>query len=375
MVFCLASLPAFAEESVIEENDAAVTAPAEEETIAVTEEEIPSEAEEPVSEPEEVVTEPEVLDLYAATLRDNGIYVTPGEENIAAFTYDGMRYKVEADTPNGVNLKGFEESPEFDSNELEEDADDILQATGEIKVEAAHSGHFGLAASTGRVVYRTNVTKDTIYVFSEWVKMPQGGSISDDGRAFKVNGDDGTTYVVGYNEIGRDIDITDGWQQVIFTFKAPATGLFEMAFDYYGRTSLYMDDIELYEAQLFNNPLSIKSVEAVDGAGNAFDYLSGFSAAGKLTHKTTFYNSDEDDVYYTAIMVLYKNGIMVDCDIQEGCMALVLDEAVSELSVNIPEGEDLSQYRYMVYFISDTDPTVYYGEIPRKTNPYIVNGK
>ncbi len=371
MVFCLASLPAFAEEAVIEENDAAVVAPAEEETNDVMEE-VPSEAEEPVSEPEE---EPEVLDLYAATLRDNGIYVTPGEENIAAFTYDGLRYKVEPDTPNGINLKGFEENPVFDSEELPANAKNRLQATGETAIEAAHSGRFGLSVSAGTVLYRTDVIEDTVYVFSEWIKMPQGGSVSDDGRAFKVNGDDGSTYIVGYNEIGRDVEATGEWQQVIFTFRAPATGLFEMAFDYYGRESMCMDDMELYEAELFTNPLAIKGVEATDGAGNKVDYQSGFSASGKLTHKTTFYNSDEDDVYYTAIMVLYKNDIMVDYDIQEGCMALVLDEAVNELSVNIPEGEDLSQYKYMVYFVSDTDPTVYYGEMPSRTNPYIVNGK
>ena len=56
--------------------------------------------------------------------------------------------------------------------------------------------------------------------------------------------------------------------------------------------------------------------------------------------------------------------------------ALVLDETEVTLEIEIPEDEDLSQYKYMVYFVSDTSPTAYYGGVRhRVANPYIVEGK
>ncbi len=371
LVFCLASLPAFAEEA-----DATQEVSAEETTGNETEETATEAVEDATDESAEDAEEEEqeVLDLYAATLRDNGIYVTPSETNIAAFTYDGLRYKVEAGTGNGIRLEGFENDPSFTSDAISDTAKYVLQATGEVTVDAAHSGYFGLSVAAGTVVYRSPVESGSIYVFSAWIKMPASGSIADSGRAFTLIGDSGTEYVVGYNEIGRDVDITEGWQQVIFTFKAPEAGLFEMNFTYRGKTNMSMDDLELYEAELFWNPLEITDIEAVDSEGNAFDYRSGFSTSGTITHTTTFYNSDEDDVFYTAYIVLYKNDIMVDYKVVEGNMALVLDEDVCELTIDIPEDDDLSQYSYMVYFVSDSDMTLFYGDVPSRTNPYVVSG-
>ena len=65
---------------------------------------------------------------------------------------------------------------------------------------------------------------------------------------------------------------------------------------------------------------------------------------------------------------------MIDFVTVEDC-ALVLDEAEVTLDIEIPEDEDLTQYKYMVYFISDTAPTQYYGAMPSLMNPYIVEGK
>lgn len=381
LVFCLASLPAFAEEAAGIDETVEAEVPVKEETVEEAEAQEPTavdveepttvDTDEPVEEETGTVEEPEILDLYAATLRDNGIYVTPTADNIAAFTYNGVRYKVNAGEANSIVVGGFEDDPEFDSADIEDNVADRLQAKGSVAVEAAHSGYFGLSVTGGKVVYRANVTAGSAYVFSEWVKMPENGSISDNGRAFKLKAESGSEYTVGYNEIGRDIDATGTWQQVIFTFRAPETGLFEMNFEYRGRNPLYLDDMEMYKVSVFNNPISIKSVEVTDAEGNAVDRKAGLTKSGQVTHKTTLYNSDEDDVYYTAVLALYKNDIMVDCVIETGNMVLVLDEAVNTLTVNIPEDEDLSQYKYMVYFINDADPTVYYGTID-ENNPYIL---
>lgn len=343
---------------------------AEEETEDVTEEETFEEVEE----------EEEVLDLFAATLRDGGVYVTPGEDNAAVFTYDNLRYRVEAGTGNSIRLDGFESNVDIESGSIIETAKNILRANGEVSTDAAHSGYFGLAVSPGEFIYRTGVTGDQVYVFSAWVRMPSGNTINDDDRAFNVlilnaKGDEVVKkYVVGWNEIGREVETTGSWQQILFTFRAPETGLFAIDFNYKGRTPLAIDDIELYEAELFDNPLDITAVECTDAEGNAYDYSTGFTTSGTLTHKTTFYNSDEDDVFFTGVMVLYKNDIMIDFETIDDC-ALVLDETEVTFEIEIPEDEDLSQYKYMVYFINDTAPTQFYGYMPSRENPYVVQGK
>ncbi len=392
IALCSSVVTVFAEEAAeeaVEEVVTEITPDAEdvteaEEEVEVTEaEEVEEETEEPTeeateeetaTEAEEEIEEEEVLDLFAATLRDGGIYVTPGEDNAAVFTYDNLRYKVAAGQGNAIKLDGFESNPEIVPGPISATAKNRLQANGEITTDAAHSGYFGLSVSAGDVIYRTAVTGDSIYVFSAWLKMPSGGSIADDDRAFKVIAENGDTYVVGWNEIGREVDVTGSWQQVLFTFKAPATGLFAIDFNYKGKNTLSMDDIELYEAEIFDNPLEIKTVLCKDANGNEYDRTSGFTTSGTLTHTTTLYNSDEDDVFFTAVGVLYKNDIMIDFVTAEEC-ALVLDEAEVTLEIEIPEDEDLTQYKYMVYFISDTTPTQYYGQMPSLMNPYIVEGK
>ncbi len=350
-----------------------------EETEEVTEEAV-DENEGIEEEPEEEATEEEVLDLFAATLRDGGVYVTPGEDNAAVFTYDNLRYKVAAGMGNSIRLDGFESNVDIESDPIIETAKNILQANGVISAEAAHSGYFGLEVSAGDFVYRTGVTGGQVYVFSAWVKMPSGNTINEDDRAFKslvlnTKGDEiEKEYIVGWNEIGREIAATGSWQQILFTFRAPATGLFAIDFNYKGRTPLAIDDIELYEAEVFDNPLDITAIECIDAEGNAYDYSTGFTTSGTLTHKTTFYNSDEDDVFLTGVMVLYKNDIMIDFETIDEC-ALVLDETDVTFEIEIPEDEDLSQYKYMVYFINDAAPTQYYGYMPHKNNPYVVQGE
>ncbi len=387
VMFCLSAIPVFAEE-LIEETEETVVAdtteevadensePAEDVTEDVVEsatEDVADETTEEVDENEEI-DEEEVLDLFAATLRDGGVYVTPGTNNAAVFNYDNLRYKVAAGTGNSIKLDGFESNPKIESEAIAENAKNRLQANAEITTDAAHSGYFGLSVASGEVVYRTGVTGDSIYVFSAWVKMPSNGTISDDDRAFKVVAESGNEYVVGWNEIGREIPETGAWQQILFTFRAPETGLFEIEFNYKGKTNLALDDLELYEAEIFDNPLDITSVLCIDSEGSEYSRSTGFTTSGTLTHTTTLYNSDEDDVFFTAVMVLYKNDIMVELETIEEC-ALVLDETEVTFEIEIPEGEDLSQYKYMVYFVNDTEATQYYGAMPSLQNPYIVQGK
>lgn len=336
----------------------------------VTEDEVEEEISTDVTDEE--IEEEEVVDLLTATLRDGGVYVTPGEDNAAVFNYDGVRYRVLKGAANGVRLDGFESEVIIES-EISATAKNVLQANGEIATKAAHSGYFGLSISAGDVIYRTAVSGGQIYVFSAWVKMPTGGSISDDDRAFKVVGESGASYIVGFNEIGRETEETGSWQQILFTFKAPETGLFAIDFNYKGSEEMALDDIELYEAEVFENPLSIKEIVCTDANGNEYNYSTGFTTSGTLTHKTVLYNEDEDDVFFYAVCALYKNDILVDFMYSEEC-ALVLDEAEVTFEIEIPEDEDLSQYKYMVYFISDTAPTHFYGPVPSRTNPYVVKG-
>lgn len=378
IAFGFSVMTAFAEEVAEVEDVVAdeVATDTLEEVEDVTEEAVEDEeAATDVSEEEtEEEVEEEVLDLFAATLRDGGVYVTPGEDNAAVFTYDGLRYKVAAGMGNAIKLDGFESDVTIYEGPINENAKNMLQAVGEIAPEAAHSGYFGLSASRGDIIYRTGVTGNQVYVFSAWVKMPSGSSISDDDRAFTVKAESGDEYIVGWNEIGREVEATGAWQQILFTFRAPSTGLFVIDFNYKGRNPLAIDDIELYEAELFDNPLDITSVDCKDADGNKYDHETGFTTSGTLTHTTTLYNSDEDDIFFTAVMVLYKNDIMIDFKTVEDC-ALVLDETEVTLEIEIPEDEDLTQYKYMVYFVNEDAPTQYYGTMPWIMNPYIVEGK
>ncbi len=374
-ILCMCAIPAFAEDdnaTIVDEEATVETSSEQEETTTVEDEETTDVAQDEDEDGE--LIEDEVLDLFAATLRDGGVYVTPGTNNAAVFTYNGLRFKVAPGTGNSIKLDGFESNPTIEKDSIAATAKNILQANGEITTSAAHSGYFGLSVSSGKVVYRTGVTGGDIYVFSAWMKMPQSGSISDNDRAFRVVAENGNEYIVGWNEIGRDVEIKDSWQQVLFTFKAPETGLFEIEFNYKGKQTLSIDDLELYEAEIFDNPLDITNVLCIDANGNEYNRSTGFTTAGNLTHTTTLYNSDEDDVFFTAVMVLYKNDIMIDIATIEDC-ALVLDETEVTFDIEIPEDEDLSAYKYMVYFVNDTQPTQYYGEMPSLQNPYIVQGK
>ncbi len=375
LALCLVSLPVFAEEvpeadTAAEENvTVGEEAPTDEEAADI-DEDIAEDVEENVEE--NIDEEEEILDLYSAAMRDNGVYVTPGEDNAAVFEYNSLRYKVPVESDNLIRLDGFESDPTINS-EISSTSKYMLQANGSVTTEAKHSGYFGLSVDAGEVIYRSPVTEGQVYVFSAWITLPQRGMLNENGRAFTVAGESGSDYIVGYNEIGRDIDNTSTWQQVIFTFKAPETGLFTIDFEYKGNSPLYLDDLELYEAEVFDNPLEILSIESVDSTGESFDQSTGFSNAGTVTHTTVLYSSDEDDVYFIAIAALYKNDILVDFQYSEEC-ALVLDETEVVFEIDIPEDEDLSQYKYMVYFISDTDPTAFYGGVPSRTNPYVVKG-
>lgn len=376
LMLCVSSIAVFAEEAPEAEDETvseAVEEIASEPDEAATDAEDATDAEEPTEEETEGEEEREVLDLYAATLRDNGIYVTPTDTIAAAFTYGDYRYVVPAGSGNNIRLDGFESDVEFTSEDIASNARHTLQATGAITPESAHSGYFGFSVTGGKFVYRTSVTQDMIYVFSAWMKNA-GDGISDAGRVFTVSDDSGNSYNVGYNEIGRGISATGDWQQVIFTFKAPISGLFAIDFEYRGRTPLMIDDIELYEAELFFNPLEITDVECTDADGNAYSYADGFTTSGTLTHSTTFYNSDVDDVYYKAVMVLYKDGIMIDCQIRDE-MALLQDETTTTFSINIPEDDDVSKYSYVVFFVNESDATNYYGQLGDIINPCVVKGK
>lgn len=370
IALCLSIIPVMAEQ-VAEVEDTATEEAVEvatEETATETEEET---VEDVIEEATEEETEEEIaVDLLTAAMRDGGVYITPGNENNAVFDYDGVRYKVAAATGNMIKVDGFESNFKVESS-IPANAKNRLQANGEITTDAAHSGYFGLSALSGDVIYRTAVMEDQVYAFSAWFKMPANGSIADDGRAFYVTSETGKSYVVGYNEIGRETAQTGKWQQVLFTFKAPETGVFAIKFKYSGKTPLYIDDIELYEAEVFENPLDIVSIVCTDENGE-YDYSTGFSSRN-LTHTTTLYNSDEDDVFFNAIMVLYRNDIMVDFEVIKDC-ALVLDETEVTFEIEIPEEGELNEYRYMVYFISDTQPTHFYGKVPNKLNPYEVSG-
>lgn len=388
---CLSLLPVMAEElaeveeaeAVVEETVEPVTETTEEMTEIIEDvvedvtEDVTEEAAEEIvedvtesAEEDEIV---EVLDLFAATLRDGGVYVTPGDYNDAVFDCDGVRYKVSAGEGNLIKLDGFESDVTIEES-ISETAKNRLQANGEITVEAAHSGYFGLSAKAGEVVYRTAVTKGDVYVFSAWIKSESNIAVNDDRRAFYVVGESGESYIVGYNEIGREIAHTSGWQQIIFTFKAPETGLFAVDFKLTGKGVLCIDDLELYTAEVFENPLEIRSVECTDADGNSYNYSTGFTTTGTLTHTTVLYNSDEDDVYFNAVAVLFRNDIMVDFQCIEEC-ALVLDETEVTFEIEIPDEGEVSEYSYMVYFISDTTPTSFYGYVPSRSNPYVVSGK
>lgn len=373
-----------AEDESLVEDDSVEEVPSDVENEEVSTEEPSEENEEEPSEDVSDVIEEEVLDLFTATLRDGGIYVTPSMYNAAVFTHDGLRYKVAPATGNSIRLNGFESDVKIEEEELSAKDKNRLYANAEITTQAAHSGYFGLSVYPGDFVYRVGVTEGTTYVFSAWVKMPKNATFDDMGRAFTVTSETtgdvaGTEYIVGWNEIGRDIDLKNSWQQIIFTFKAPTSGLFAIDFEYSGDT-LFMDDIELYETEIFDNPLEIKKIVATDGSGEVFidttseERLPGsFSTSGKITHTTTFYNSDEDDVYFTGVMALYKNDILIDIEIVEEC-ALILDEADITFEIEIPEDDDLSQYKYLVYFVNADAPTQFYGKVPSRTNPYVVKG-
>lgn len=354
------------EETVAEEAEAAEETTAEEVETEPTAEEVEAE----VEDGEEAETE-EVVDLFAATLRDGGVFVTPSETNAAVFEYNNLRYIVSVGTENLINVEGFEDVDiTIKDTEISETTKNILQANGVLTAKAAHSGYLGLEVSQGDVVYRAPVNGGEIYVFSAWFKFPKGGAVKGKTRSFNLNGESGNTYIVGYNEIGRDVENTYSWQQVLFTFKAPETGLFEMKFTYSGRDALYMDDIELYEAAVFDNPITIEEVEITYADGEAVENDT-FSKAGTITHRTLFYNHDTD-IYFKGIAVLYKNDIMIGQPQIIEDMALELYETEVVFTIEIPEDEDLSQYKYMVYFVDSDNPRKFYGDI--WNNPYIVKG-
>lgn len=333
--------------------------------------------------PDADVTEDAVSLLEADALAEvmavdeDGQDVVPG--NI--ITYDGRLFKIPEGARNLVTNGDFEVQPSITTSG---DTDVMILnggATGTWTESAAHSGSHGLRITgTGTWIYRHEQTKGKIYVYSCWYKL-EGNANFDDGyrhiAGTVANFDGGDVY---YNEIGRGVPATGGWQQLLVVYRCGDGTRFSNYTGMIGGTgAICMDDMVLYEIE------EVEETITVDGGSmmnlDTFEeFTEDFPASGDYVYIINYTNETPFAYNLTGVVAIMKNNQLVRIytldqrsvvgSVSNGNLRPRSDSI--QMEIQIPEG-DVSQYSCMAYIVERGKPFAMFG-LPGAGNPVIING-
>lgn len=316
---------------------------------------------------------------------DVGVSVEPGK----IIEYAGRTFRVTGQT-NLFTLKtnvheaddGKFSDPAFvpDTNNSAADGTLIYQGTKpSIVTDDGHGDPGCLEFYSGStVIWRCGAgtfSDSKYYVFSGWFKLVNDGNFNDGQRHIAGAFDIGTN-TLHYNEIGRDIPRTNGWQQDFYVFNGVSgdDGNKFMYLQYAGGDgSIRMDDIVIYEVEALEN-MEITEEPLIEDPATWDEYTQiPTDAAGKDLNYIIRYSANAtSSLEVTGVLLIFKDNCLEDIvTVSADTRRAILDSnsgltpGVGAVSIpfTIKAGEDVSRYSLIGYINgSATNPFDIYGK-------------
>ncbi len=312
---------------------------------------------------------------------EEGQNVVPG--NI--ITYNGKMYKIPNEAPNLITNGTFENQPTIITGYSSNTDVMILDGNGSYSwsESAAHTGTRGLriTGDGANWIYRHEQNKGKLYVYSCWVKL-EGNANFDNGyrhiAGTQASFDQGGSY---YIEIGRDIPITGGWQQIFVVYRCGDTTKFSNFFKLVGSGAINVDDMVLYEIEEVDETITVDGGYAVnmetfdiyeDEIPEGGDYYFVISYSNKTPYRynvtgvVAVMKDDKLEKIYTYDQIS-SAGSLVGGALQPKAGEIFLE-------VSVPKDADMSRYSFVSYVTEQGNPFGMFG-IPSDSNPFVINGK
>lgn len=311
---------------------------------------------------------------------EEGQNVVPG--NI--ITYDGKMYKIPDGASNLIVNGNFESQPAITTTYS--DSTNVMILTGaeySWTAGSAHTGNYGLriANEGANWIYRYEQTMGKTYVYSCWVKFDGDANFDNSYRHIagtQANFDSGGNY---YIEIGRDIEITGGWQQIFVVYQCGDTTRFSNYFKLTGSGALNIDDMVLYEVEEVDETITVEGGYAVNM--DTFDiYEDEIPEGGDYYFVISYANKTPYRYNITGVVAVMKDDKLEKIytyDQISSAGSLVggtLEPKAGEiyLEISVPSDADMSRYSFISYVTEQGNPFGLFG-IPSDSNPFVMNGK
>lgn len=296
--------------------------------------------------------------------------------------YNGMLFRIPNGARNLINNGDFENTPAITTD----GSTDVMIINGGANYEwaesAAHTGSHGLRVTgDGTWIYRHDQTKGKLYVYSCWYKLEGNANFNDGYRHIAgtvANFDGGDSY---YNEIGRGIAATGGWQQLFVVYRCGDTTRFSNYTGINGGTgAICMDDMVLYEIEEVEETITVNGGSMVNWDDFSF-YTETFPTAGKYVFIINYTNETPFAYNLTGVVAVMKNNQLVHLYTldQTSVVGSVVGGALRprsgelQIEIDVPDDGDISEYSCMSYIVERGNPFAMFG-LPGDANPFVMTG-
>lgn len=321
---------------------------------------------------------------------EEGVSIQPG----TLFQYGDRYFRVSNSADNifngGGSNGGFDSKPVINGESSNKDV--LYSNTAVWNSTEGHDAPGCLAWTTGQVIWRHDFEATKYYVMSAWYKF-EGNINLNDGQRHLAGANDVETDSVHSNEIGRNRTATGGWQQEFFVFNGikQSNGQFMYLQVVDNGGTLYLDDVVIYEVEEIKAQLTINGHTLESESGDSYNVASGATipAPGTYYHLIRYENELPNEYLLTGVVVLYKDDKLekiftVNTKTGRGTFSdtgMVAASGTVDIMFEIPEGEDISHYRYTAFLTERDNPFAVLGT-PRTTasgsnavNPVFVYGE
>ena len=296
-------------------------------------------------------------DLMAAA--EEGQIVAPGK----VVTHNGKAYRIkEAATNVAAGMGGFDNRPEVATSG---ETDKLIMDAWNYVTTDGHDAPGCMELVSGTFIWRHYFEQDKLYVYSAWWKVQGNFNFQDDQRQLEgaYDPDTGSSHV---NEIGRNREITYGWQQDMAVFRGNSAERRFLYVPVSGGTVL-LDDVYIYEVEAIDT-LTINGYAIEDAS--TYEEYTDIPAAGVDYNAVISYTINvTEPLTFNGIVAVFKDGKLESIaqrQISSRTATLIdgeLSSAVGTVSIrfSIPEGEDVSKYSCIAYISDPNDPFNIYG--------------
>ena len=319
-------------------------------------------------EPDYDVEEAEAALMAAA---EEGQIIAPGK----VITYNGKTYRIKENAVNiAGGMGGFDNRPEVATSG---EVDTLIMDAWNYNTTDGHDAPGCMELVSGTFIWRHYFKNDTLYVYSAWWKV-QGGFNFDDAQRQIEGAYDPDTGASHVNEIGRNREITYGWQQDMAVFRGNSG---ERRFLYVpvNGGSVLLDDVYIYEIEAIE-PLQINGY-VVEDPSDWSEYTTIPEAGKDYNFVISYIANVTDPIRFNGIVAIFKDGKLVSIEqrqVNSRTATLIdgdLKSSVGTVSIPfaVPEGEDITRYSCIAYLGDTTNPFNVYGEAST-SYAYVING-